>query len=234
MRDFKLQVTVLLVASCAFVAPASAAGNLNVQVGGVTNGGPIPGQYALCVPADQGHVTRGPDKNPSISWSKGPDGTKSYVVLVSDSDSPSVRTEMNQDGKIVAADLPRLTFYHYVLVDIPPTVTQIAEGAEADGVVAHGRPATPASVGVRGVNLYTRVFATNEQMKGAYYGYDGPCPPFNDARVHHYHFAVYALDVPSLNLSGPFDGNAAISAMYGHILAAGTVTGTYTLNPALK
>jgi len=27
------------------------------------------------------------------------------------------------------------------------------------------------------------------------------------------------------------DGNAAISAMFGHVLAVGEVTGTYSLNP---
>jgi phosphatidylethanolamine-binding protein (PEBP) family uncharacterized protein len=31
-----------------------------------------------------------------------------------------------------------------------------------------------------------------------YGGYDAPCPPWNDARLHHYHFIVYAIDAPTL------------------------------------
>jgi phosphatidylethanolamine-binding protein (PEBP) family uncharacterized protein len=71
-------------------------------------------------------------------------------------------------------------------------------------------------------------------MKGDYGGYDGPCPPWNDSIVHHYHFTVHALDVESLGLSGHFGGPEALKAMEGHVLARGEWVGTYTLNPALK
>src|SRR3546814_13406313 len=30
-------------------------------------------------------------------------------------------------------------------------------------------------------------------MEGRYLGYDGPCPPWNDERVHRYHFEVIAM-----------------------------------------
>ena len=218
----------------AFAARSALAENLSVQVDSLVNGAAIAPQYAFCVPAAQGHVTRGPDKNPRISWSKGPVGTQSYAVIITDTDGPSVRTDMNQEGKMVPADLPRVTSFHFVLIDIPPNVTEIAESAEADGAVPHGKPQMPARVGLRGVNVFTNVFAANPQMNGNYFGYDGPCPPFNDALAHHYHFRVYALNVPTLNLSGPFDGNAAISAMFGHIIAVGEVNGTYSLNPDVK
>ena len=41
-------------------------------------------------------------------------------------------------------------------------------------------------------------------MSGDYFGYDGPCPPWNDALVHRYVFTLYALDVATLGLQGPF------------------------------
>ena len=229
-----LYVIVAFAVCVAFATRSALAANLSLQVDSLASGGSIAPQYAFCVPAAQGHVTRGPDKNPRISWSKGPDGTQSYAVIITDTDGPSVRSDMNQEGKTVPADLPRVTSFHLVLVDIPPSITEIPEGAESDVAVPHGKPQSPSKFGVRGVNIFTNVFATNTQMNGNYFGYDGPCPPFNDALAHHYHFRVYALNVPTLNLSGPFDGNAAISAMFGHILAVGEVIGSYSLNPDVK
>ena len=52
--------------------------------------------------------------------------------------------------------------------------------------------------------------------------------------MHTYVFTVYALDVESLGLGGKFGGADALAAMYGHVLAKGSCTGTYTLNPALR
>lgn len=213
-------------------APASAAG-LKVQVGGIANGKPIPPQFTFCVPAAQGHVSRGPDKNPRVSWSKGPKGTLSYAIIAFDTDVPTIRTDMNQEGKTLPADMPRRTFYHWVLVDIPAAVRSIAEGADADGAVPHGKPPGKTKLGVRGLNDFTGAFAANEAMKGNYGGFDGPCPPWNDLRLHHYHFAVYALDLAELKLPELFGGAEAVAAMKGHILASGAVVGTYTLNPAL-
>ena len=71
-------------------------------------------------------------------------------------------------------------------------------------------------------------------MRGDYYGYDGPCPPWNDLRLHHYVFTVYALDVDKLPISGRFTGTEALAALKPHILAQASITGTYTLNPSLR
>ena len=71
-------------------------------------------------------------------------------------------------------------------------------------------------------------------MGGDYYGYDGPCPPWNDALPHRYVFTLYALDVPRLDVPHRFSGADVRSAMAGHILAQASVTGRYTLNPAVK
>jgi phosphatidylethanolamine-binding protein (PEBP) family uncharacterized protein len=82
-----------------------------------------------------------------------------------------------------------------------------------------------------GVNDYTGWFASDPDMAGEYYGYDGPCPPWNDERVHTYVFTLYALDIPRLPLEGRFGGKEARLAITGHILDEATIFGMYTLNP---
>ena len=221
-------------AATVFLVPGIAmAAALKVTLDRVANGNTIPGEYAFCVPAQQGHVTFGSDKNPKVSWSGAPKGTRSFAVIVVDPDVPSVPTNVNKEGKTVAKNLKRVNFYHWVLIDIPATVSAIDEGADSDKVTPHGKPPGAAAVGVRGINDYTKWFASDDAMKGNYGGYDGPCPPWNDTIVHHYHFKVFALDLPSLKLSGNFDGPQVMKAMKSHILAKGESVGTYVLNPAL-
>ena len=70
-------------------------------------------------------------------------------------------------------------------------------------------------------------------MKGNYYGYDGPCPPWNDSIVHHYVFTVYALDVERLEVKGEATPENVEAALKGHVLAEAKLTGTYSLNPRL-
>ena len=71
-------------------------------------------------------------------------------------------------------------------------------------------------------------------MEGDYYGYDGPCPPWNDSIPHHYVFTLYALDIEKLPLSGRFSGGDVIKAMKGHILDQASMTGVYSLNPEVE
>ena len=84
-----------------------------------------------------------------------------------------------------------------------------------------------------GTNDYTGWFAEDAAMGGDYHGYDGPCPPWNDAIPHRYIFTLYALDLSHLDVATPFDGHAVRAAMQGHILAEASITGRYTLNPAV-
>ena len=234
MRTIKLAVLGLFAAGAAAGLPALPASALTIQVSvdSFKDGGVIPNQYGFCVPATQGHTAPGPDISPRISWSKGPAGTKSYAVIVTDTDSPTIRDNMNKEGVTVAADMPRRTFFHMVLIDIPAGVTSISKGAESQARVPHGKQ-DPAKVGVHGINDFgIRVFPNNEQMKGGYFGYDGPCPPWNDERPHHYHFTVYALSVSSLDIGGAFDGPTAMAAMQGKVLAQGEANGYYSQNPA--
>lgn len=214
------------------LAPAGAH-KLRVHVDSTKNGHLIPSDYAFCKPAAQTHAAAAPDESPRISWSKGPAGTKSYAVIVYDTDSPAEHREwMNKEGHTLTAAIPRKIFYHMVVVDIPAQDRALPKGEESDARTVHGKQA-PAKIGVHGANSYTQAFAANEAMKGTYYGYDGPCSPWNDENAHHYHFTVYALSVPSLGLSGSFDGPAALAAMQGKVLAQGQLLGLYSTNPAV-
>jgi Raf kinase inhibitor-like YbhB/YbcL family protein len=196
--------------------------------------GPIPGEFAFCVPAEVGHVGLAPNRNPQLAWSSAPAGTKSFALICHDPDVPSRGDDVNQEGRTVPASLPRVDFFHWVLVDIPTSVNAIAAGSHSDGVTPHGKRPGPAPQGVQGINDYTGWFAGDESMKGDYGGYDGPCPPWNDELLHHYHFTIYALDVERLGLSGSFTGAQAREAIRGHVLAQASIVGTYTLNPALR
>lgn len=197
-------------------------------------GDPIPDEFAFCVPAEEGHITIGPNLSPPLRWSDAPSGTKSFVLICHDSDVPSKPDDVNKEGALVPASLPRVDFYHWVLIDIPATVHELAKGADSSGVTPGGKPAAGAPCGRRGINNYTDWFASDAEMKGDYHGYDGPCPPWNDEIVHHYHFTVYALDVPSLKLDGRFGGPQVLAAIERRVLAKGCWVGEYALNPKLR
>jgi Raf kinase inhibitor-like YbhB/YbcL family protein len=236
MRMTKTAVFGLLAAgaAAAFVATPVSAQALKVKIDSFKDSKTMPNKHAFCVPAAQGHTTGGPNISPAISWSKGPAGTKSYAIILHDTDAPAEQREkINKEGETLTSAVPRRNFFHWILVDVPANVTSLAEGAESNARVPKGKPATPAAGGgVRGLNDFTKVMAANEAMKGQYYGYDGPCPPWNDENVHHYHFTVYALSVPTLNLGKDFDAAAAMAALKDKVLAKGEVLSLYTQNPA--
>ena len=85
----------------------------------------------------------------------------------------------------------------------------------------------------QGTNDYTAWFDGDGDMRGDYFGYDGPCPPWNDEIRHRYVFTVFALDIDSLPLDGKFGGQQVRDAMKGHILAEASLTGLYALNPSV-
>jgi Raf kinase inhibitor-like YbhB/YbcL family protein len=205
----------------------------SIEVSGFRQGEAIPGQYAFCIPADEGHVSLAPNKNPRVTWSGAPEGTRSFALLCVDADAPTVPDTVNKEGETVPAILARAEFSHWVLVDIPASTTEIAEGADSDGVTPHGKEVGRTPHGLRGRNDYTGWFAGDPDMEGTFGGYDGPCPPWNDELVHHYTFTVHALDVETLGLSGDFGLDDVRRAIDGHVLASASQMGTYTLNPEL-
>lgn len=182
----------------------------------------------------QSNIALSSNINPHFSWTDAPEGTKSFVMVCVDTDVPSKPDDVNQLDREVPADLPRVEFYHWALIDIPADVTEIKEGEHSKDVTPKGKGGPSAPGGLRhGINNFTEWFAGDPDMKGDYFGYDGPCPPFNDSLVHHYHFTLYALDIERLPLEGNFKCADVVKAMAEHVLAEATITGTYTLNPRL-
>lgn len=199
-----------------------------------TNGDRIPPRYAAGKPDGQGRATFGDNLNPHLAWSDVPAGTRSMVLICHDFDVPSKGDDVNQPGREVPAELPRVDFFHWVLVDLPPVPTVIAEGEFSSGFVARGKPGPQARGGVRqGLNDYTGWFAGDPQMAGQYFGYDGPFPPWNDTLVHHYVFTLYAVAIERLPLEGVFTGQQVREKLAGRVLAEATFSGTYTLNQRL-
>jgi len=197
------------------------------------DGAVIPARHALGVPGAGGPVP-GANRSPQLSWSGFPAATRSFALVCVDPDAPSVADDVNRSDRTVPHDLPRADFFHWLLVDMPPEVTSLAEAADADGLVPRGKPAGDTPLGVRGLNDYTGWFAGDEAMAGQYGGYDGPWPPFNDERVHRYRFTIHALDVASLALPSPFSGRDVLAALSGHVLDQATITVTYALNPGAR
>lgn len=201
----------------------------------LTDGRAIPGEFAFAVPAASGHVTLSANRNPHLAWSELPSDTQSIVIIMHDPDVPSRGDDVNQEGRVVPADLPRVDFFHWVLVDLPPSVTEIAVGEFCNGVTPRGKAGPATYHGARqGINDYTGWFAGDPDMSGDYYGYDGPCPPWNDSIPHHYIINVYALNIPRLPLEGKFTGHQVHEAIRNHVLDKATLTGTYSLNPNVK
>lgn len=186
-------------------------------------------KHAFC--AVKGH---GANISPAISWNGAPVGTQSFVILMYDPDVPTDFSKAGKKGVEIESEQPRQIFYHWVLADIPASVTSLAEGAEGKGVKKNRFKAGKAPVGLRGLNSYTEFTKKDRKLKGAYAGYDGPCPPANDARLHRYVFTVYALNVPSLNLPKNFTGEDVMKAIKGKVLSQARLKGEYTLNPRLK
>ena len=128
------------------------------------------------------------DISPPLAWREIPQDTKSLVLIVDDPDAPDPAA-------------PRRTWVHWVLYDIPPTLSGLVEGA-ADSLPP----------GIReGLNDFRRT------------RYGGPCPPIGK---HRYFFKLYALD-KTLGPLHQADKAAVENAMQGHILMKAELVGLY-------
>jgi Raf kinase inhibitor-like YbhB/YbcL family protein len=199
------------------------------------DGGVIPAEFAFCAPDPRTKVTLSKNRSPNLTWSGMPAGTKSLAVICHDPDVPSRGDDVNQADRIVPKSLPRVDFFHWVLIELPASLPAISAGEFSSAVTPRGKSGPEAPHGARqGINDYTGWFANDPEMAGNYYGYDGPCPPWNDEIPHRYVFTLYALDVGRLPVQGAFGGNDVRRAIEGHILAQASITGRYTLNPAVR
>jgi Raf kinase inhibitor-like YbhB/YbcL family protein len=192
-------------------------------------------EFAFGKPGEHGEpcVLAG-NRNPHLAWRDAPAGTRSCGLVLKDSEVPSRGDDVNKAGRVVPADLPRVDFAHWLMVDIPPTCTSIAAGVCSDGVTPHGKRDPTGPAGSRqGRNDYSGWFASDPEMAGDWMGYDGPCPPWNDAVLHRYRFRVYALDVARLELPSVFGWGELQTAVRGHVLGEAEIVGTYSLNPSV-
>lgn len=195
------------------------------------HGQPIPAQFAFGAPDPILHIALAPNHNPELKWSGAPTDTRSFALICVDTDVPTSADDVNKEGRVVPASLRRTSFYHWVMVDIPAATGEIDAGACSSGIVAGGKRELPGPHGSRqGVNDYTDWFANDADMSGTYRGYDGPCPPWNDMLLHHYHFTVYALSRERCPVEGnDFTGPQVLQAIKPLVLAEATLTGTYSL-----
>jgi phosphatidylethanolamine-binding protein (PEBP) family uncharacterized protein len=216
------RVAAALAASMA--GSAYAAGVLAVTVEQMPHNSAIAPEYALCVPTAEGKSAPGVNRRPTIAWEGAPKATDSFAVFVMDPDVPADFTDAGKDGKIITEAAARQDFFHYGVVKIPANETQLVGGA-ADEETATGMP------------LVNDLGANNYVTPPTAFG--GPCPPWNDARLHHYHFIVLALgkDAP---VTLPSDQPETAKQVFDRLitskslLAKGVAIGTYTLNPALR
>jgi len=207
------------------VTTAAAPSTLTVTIKGLDSGNRLPASSAYCVAPTVAATAH--DISPAVSWSAGPPGTQSYVLIMSDPDVPADMSLINKPGVTIAADAPRMTLVHWVLVDIPSSIRHLKRGAESAGFEEKGKPVGATDHGIRGANAYSNFYPEGSPLAGPRGGFDGPCTPSNDQIAHHYVTTVYALDIKSLGLSGVFFADAALAKMQGHILAQGQVTALY-------
>ena len=119
------------------------------------------------------------------------------------------RPERNTELAVVLTDLS-ITLTHWVIYDIPATVTGLPAGVE--------NAYAPANV--TGAHQTVSVHAPT-------IGYYGPCPS-RPPPVHTYQFAVYALDTATLpGTSAQSTPPQVIAEVQAHRLGSGTLTGTY-------
>ena len=203
---------------------------MKVTISAWADGAPIPSEYAFGQIPAEGRFELGGNISPEISWSGAPDGTKSFALICHDPDVPNSLDDVNQEGKTVSKDLPRVDFFHWVLVNIPVERSSIAKGEGSEGVVPRGKAPGKKAHGTTGLSNYTDWFKGDPDMEGLYADYDGPCPPWNDELLHRYVFTVYALDVDAVETPDGFDGPAALAAIKDHVLAEASYIGTYTMN----
>jgi Raf kinase inhibitor-like YbhB/YbcL family protein len=139
----------------------------------------IPSQYTC----------EGADISPPLAWSQAPAGTKSLALIIDDPDAPDPRA-------------PKMTWVHWVIVNLPAAARGLPEGAAERGM-------PPGAV--QGLNDWKRA------------GYGGPCPPIGS---HRYFHKLYALDTVLTGLERPTKAQL-LSAMQGHVLAEAELIGTY-------
>jgi hypothetical protein len=153
--------------------------SMTIKSPAFSNKGEIPKRYTC----------DGEDISPALEWTDLPEGAKSLVLIVDDPDAPDPAA-------------PKMTYVHWVLYNIPPQASGLAEGVAPQDLPEGTK---------EGLNDWKRT------------GYGGPCPPIGR---HRYFHKLYALDVVLPDLGKPNKGELE-KAMEGHILWKAELVGTY-------
>jgi Raf kinase inhibitor-like YbhB/YbcL family protein len=169
--------------ACALVIAAligsAQAQSFELKSSDIANGQSIAPKFVL-----NGFGCTGQNVSPQLSWSGAPAGAKSFALMVHDPDAPTGGAG----------------FWHWVVVNIPTTATQLPQGAgTADGQTL------PA--GTRQINTD---FGSP--------GWGGPCPPQGRA-AHRYIFTLYALKLDKLEL--PTNATASLTGFLVGVNAIG-------------
>jgi len=152
---------------------------LTLRSDAFNNGEEIPSRYTC----------EGEDIAPALTWDGVPADARSLVLIVDDPDAPDPRA-------------PKMTWVHWVLYNIPPDSTGLAEGA--------GNGELPAGT-EEGLNDWRHT------------AYGGPCPPIGR---HRYFFKLYALNQVLHFLHSPTKKEVE-TAMRGAIVEETVLLGTY-------
>ena len=135
------------------------------------------------------YTCEGADVSPPLAWSGAPPDAKTWVLIVDDPDAPDPAK-------------PQRVYVHWVIYNIPVSVTRLAEDAGRTGLpegAKHG---------------------TNDWGKQTY---GGPCPPIGR---HRYFFKLYALDTELQGLRNPTKAELE-KAMEEHLVGNAEFVGTY-------
>jgi Raf kinase inhibitor-like YbhB/YbcL family protein len=139
-------------------------------------------------PIPVAHTCDGADASPPLAWSGAPPEARSFALIMDDPDAPMG------------------TWVHWVLWNVPATVSSLPEGLpkaprldDLDGAL-------------QGNNTWPQI------------GYNGPCPP--PGKPHRYFFKLYALDT-TLGLKAGAGKTDLERAMRDHVLAQAQLMGTY-------
>src|SRR5690606_19686079 len=127
----------------------------------------------------------GENISPQLRWTQIPDGTKSFAIICHDPDAPLITP-----GKY--------GFVHWVLYNLPASVTELAAGAK---------------LGTAGTNDFVEL------------GYAGTMPPPGHGQ-HHYLFMVLALNA-ELNLPAGLTQWELLEKIEPNVIGMNRLMGTY-------